>query len=149
MADTDATWEPLQYGERYYIQTAKSNITSLIDVFAEALSNDDEAIRERAARRGEANSGHIAIRFDPATRELTVTDNGIGMTAAEMRDRMQQVGQQALAGAERSFFHRGIREVFTALGESTVESVALDENGRRVFSSAVFHPRKGMAQTDS
>ena len=135
MAEQEAMWEPLVYGERYYLHTAKSNITSLGHVIAEAVSNADEAIRVRAERRAEENYGQVTIKFDPATRMLSVIDDGVGMTSEEMRSRMQRVGEEALVGAERSFFHRGIREVFIALGESVVESVALDGDGERIYQA--------------
>ena len=77
-------WEPLEYDPRYYIQTAKNNITSLGHVIAEAVSNADEAISRRAKFDKIDDAGTITIIFDPETTDLTVIDDGIGMTSGEI-----------------------------------------------------------------
>ena len=147
MASTadELTYEPLEYGERYYIQTAKNNISSFVHVIAEEVTNADEAISRRATRDGSADVGSIRLSYDPDSTEFVAVDDGVGLLTAGMRDRLKRVGTHALAGAKRAFFHRGIREVFTAMGLSTVESVALDASGEARYSKAVFEPTQGMA----
>jgi hypothetical protein len=145
MADiATPTFEPLEYDPRYYIQTAKNNITSFAQVIAEAVSNADEAISARARENGAPDSGSVTIIYGLDSKELIVADDGIGMLTETMRKRLRHVGAAVLSGSRRSFFHRGIREVFTAMGVSTVDSVAL-KDGQRVFSRAVFDPHQGMA----
>ncbi|MDP9225059.1 MAG: hypothetical protein M3P18_14665 [Actinomycetota bacterium] len=135
-------YEVLHYGQRYFIHTAKGNISGLNQVIAEAISNADEAITRCAARDGAPDEGVIRISYDPDTHDLVAGDNGIGMTSSEMRKRLKDVGTEALEGARRGFFHRGIREVFTALGRSVVESVGLDDDGRALYSRAIFEPER-------
>src|SRR6185312_13158617 len=108
------SFEQLQYGERYFIQTAKNAIESLGHVIAEAGSNEDEAISRRAKRDGEGDEGVIRVAYDPDEMLLVVTGDGDGMTAADMRSRLKRVGSAPQQTAKRGFFHRGIREVFLA-----------------------------------
>lgn len=147
MASTtdELSYEPLEYDQRYYIQTAKSNISSFVHVVAEVVTNADEAISKRAARDGTADTGTIRLDYDPDSIELVVVDDGIGLLTVGMNERLKRVGAQALTGTKRAFFHRGIREVFTAMGLSTVESIALGDDGLAHYSRAVFDPAKGMA----
>ena len=145
--DADRVYEPLEYDPRYYIQNAKSSISSVGHIIAEAFSNSDEAISRRAKRDGTGDAGTIRLAYDPETMVMRITDDGAGMTAEEMKERLKKVGVAALEGAKRGFFHRGIRDVFTAMGESTVESAGLYE-GDLVYSKASFEPRQGMAIED-
>jgi hypothetical protein len=135
-------FEELHYGQRYFIHTAKGNISSLNQVIAEAISNADEAITRRTARDGSADEGVIRISYDPDTHDLVMVDDGTGMTSDQMRKRLKEVGTEALEGAKRGFFHRGIREVFTALGRSVVECIALDHAGDAIYSRAIFEPER-------
>lgn len=137
-------YEPLEYDPRYYIQSAKSSISSVGHIIAEAFSNGDEAITRRATRDGGDDQGQIRVCYDPDSMELIIADDGVGMPADEMRERLKKVGAAALEGAKRGFFHRGIRDVFIAMGTSTVESIGL-KDGKPVYSEAVFEPRQGMA----
>lgn len=141
---TALQYESYEFDARYYIHTAKSNVTSFAHVIAEAVSNADEAVSRRAIRNSVDDEGRIHIGYDPTSMTLTVTDEGDGMTADMMRKRLKRVGAEAAPDARRGFFHRGIREVFIAMGESTVESVGLKE-GKPAYSKAVFHPTEGMA----
>ena len=50
--------------------------------------------------------------------------------------------------ARRAFFHRGVREVFIAMGESDVESIAM-KGGGALYTKAEFHPTEGMKITVS
>lgn len=143
-AETTLDYESYEFDARFFIHTAKNNITSFAQVIAEAVSNSDEAIERRAARNSEENTGRVEIRYDPISMELTVTEDGDGMTTEVMRSRLKRVGAEAAEGAKRGFFHRGIREAFIAMGESTVESIAL-KAGQAVYTKAIFHPTKGMA----
>ena len=144
ISGAELNYEPLEYDPRFYIQSAKSSISSVGHIIAEAFSNSDEAISRRADRDGTGDAGTIRIAYDPETMILQVIDDGAGMTADEMKERLKKVGAAALEGAKRGFFHRGIRDVFIAMGTSTVESVGL-ENGEFVYSKASFEPRLGMA----
>jgi hypothetical protein len=139
------SFEQLEYGERYFIQTAKNAIESLGHVIAEAGSNEDEAISRRAKRDGEPDEGVIRVAYDPEGMILVVTGDGDGLTAARMRDRLKHVGSAPQQAAKRGFFHRGIREVFLAMGGGEVISIGLDGDGNEVLSQAVFDPHKGMA----
>ena len=58
-ADTD--YQPLEFAERYYIQTAKNAIESLTHIVEEIGSNEDEAITRRAVRDGDDDHG--SLRF--------------------------------------------------------------------------------------
>lgn len=142
--EAELDYEPLEYDPRYYIQSAKSSISSVGHIIAEAFSNGDEAITRRAKRDGSDDRGKIRISYNPDSMELVIADDGLGMPAAEMRERLKKVGAAALEGAKRGFFHRGIRDVFIAMGASTVESIGL-KDGEAVYSKAVFEPRHGMA----
>ena len=82
---------------------------------------------QRAKRDGHLDEGVIHIHYEPASMELVVTDDGIGMVTAEMRKRLKKVGAEAMEDARRAFFHRGVREVFIAMGESSVESIAMKD----------------------
>lgn len=69
------------------------------------------------------------------------------MTADAMWDRLRRVGAEANKDAKRGFFHRGIREVFLAMGGGTVTSIGKLPNGTEVLSEAVFDPHQGMAMS--
>lgn len=146
--ETAAAYEPYEFDPRYYIHTAKNNITSFGHVIAEILSNSDEAITGRAKREGALDTGVIHIHYEPVSMELSVTDDGIGLLTAEMRKRLKKVGVEAMEEARRAFFHRGVREVFIAMGVSSVESIAM-KDGKPVYTKAVFHPTDGMAIIES
>jgi hypothetical protein len=143
-AELDLQYEPLEYDPRYYIQSAKSSVSSVGHIIAEAFSNSDEAISRRAARDGTGDAGTIRVTYDPDSMLMRITDDGAGMSADEMKERLKKVGAAALEGAKRGFFHRGIRDVFIAMGTSTVESIGLQE-GEFAYSRASFDPRRGMA----
>lgn len=143
-AGSDLTYEPLEYDPRYYIQSAKSSISSVGHIIAEAFSNSDEAISRRAKRDGTGDAGTIRITYDPTSMLLRISDDGAGLTAEEMKERLKKVGVSALEGAKRGFFHRGIRDVFIAMGPSTVESIGVGDGACR-YSRASFNPRLGMA----
>lgn len=145
---TTEGYEPYEFDPRYYIHTAKNNITSFGHVIAEIVSNSDEAITKRAKRDSDTDQGTIHIHYEPASMDLVVVDDGIGMATAEMRKRLKKVGAEAMEEARRAFFHRGVREVFIAMGKSVVESVAL-KDGAAVYTKAVFHPTDGMKIVES
>lgn len=138
-------FEKLEFNDRYYIQTAKGAIESLGQIVAEAGSNEDEAIWRRSQRDSTPDEGRLHFRYDPVTQMLSLTGDGAGMTAAEMRARLLRVGAEAQKGARRGFFHRGIREVFLAMGGGRVTSIGRLDDGREVISEAVFDPHEGMA----
>lgn len=137
-------YESYEFNPRYYIHTAKNNVTSFAHVIAEAVSNSDESITRRAHQAGENESGRIVISYDPDSLVLTITDDGDGMTADVIRRRLKRIGAEAAPDAKRGFFHRGIREVFIAMGAGTVDTIGLKE-GDFVYSQAVFHPTDGVA----
>src|SRR6266536_6596712 len=110
-AQPEPRFEPYEFDSRYYLHTAKNNITSFGHVIAELISNSDEAITRRAKRNGEADQGVIYVRYEPASMVLEVTDDGIGLLAAEMRRRLKRVGAEPVEESRRAFFHRGVREV--------------------------------------
>ena len=141
--ETVEGYEPYEFDPRYYIHTAKNNITSFGHVIAEIVSNSDEAITKRAKRDDEPDVGVIHIHYDPASMDLLVTDDGIGMATAEMRKRLKKIGAEAMEEARRAFFHRGVREVFIAMGKSVVETIAM-KDGSAVYTRAEFHPTDGM-----
>lgn len=143
-AELDLQYEPLEYDPRYYIQSAKSSVSSVGHIIAEAFSNSDEAISRRAERDGTGDAGTIRVTYDPDSMLMRITDDGAGMSADEMKERLRTVGAAALEGAKRGFFHRGIRDVFMAMGTSTVESIGL-QDGEFVYSRVSFEPRRGMA----
>ena len=143
-AELDLQYEPLEYDPRYYIQSAKSSVSSVGHIVAEAFSNSDEAISRRAARDGTGDAGTIRVTYDPDSMLMRIVDDGAGMSADEMKERLKKVGAAALEGALRGFFHRGIRDVFIAMGTSTVESIGL-QHGEYVYSRVSFEPRRGMA----
>ena len=118
-AELDLEYEPLEYDPRYYIQSAKSSVSSVGHIIAEAFSNSDEAISRRAARDGTGDAGTIRVTYDPDSMLMRITDDGAGMSADEMKERLKKVGAAALEGAKRGFFHRGIRDVFIAMGTSS------------------------------
>jgi hypothetical protein len=130
--------EEIQFSDRYYIQTAKNAIESVVHIFEEAISNEDEAISRRAKREGGKDEGRITIVYDPDAMRLTVIGDGDGMTAAVMRERLKKVGDSPQEASRRGFFHRGIREVFLAMGGGEVTSIGMTEDGREVLSQAVF-----------
>jgi hypothetical protein len=132
--------ERLEFADRYYIQTAKSAIESLAHVIEEAISNEDEAISKRAERDGGEDKGTIVVSYDPKKMVLRITGDGKGLAAAEMRSRLRKVGAAPVEGAKRGFFHRGIREVFLAMGGGEMTSIGLTEDGRQVLSRAAFGP---------
>jgi hypothetical protein len=143
--DEIGKFEGLEFDKRYYTQTAQSAIESIAHVAEEAASNEDEGISRRAVRDGTPDKGTIRFAYDPDTRYLDVTGDGDGMTAEQMRDRLRRVGAEPQKGAKRGFFHRGIREVFLALGGGEVTSIGRSPDGRDVLSKAIFDPEKGIA----
>jgi hypothetical protein len=138
-------FEALEYDQRYYIQTAKGSIESLGQIVAEAGSNEDEAISRRAKRDGTADDGWLQFEYDPDEELLVIIGDGDGMTADVMWDRLRRVGAEANKDAKRGFFHRGIREVFLAMGGGRVISIGKLSDGTEVLSEAVFDPHQGMA----
>jgi hypothetical protein len=143
-AELDLEYEPLEYDPRYYIQSAKSSVSSVGHIISEGFSNSDEAISRRASRDGTGDAGTIRVTYEPDAMLMRITDDGAGMSADEMKQRLKKVGAAALEGAKRGFFHRGIRDVFIAMGTSAVESIGLHD-GEFVYSRASFEPRRGMA----
>lgn len=142
---SDAQFHPLEYGDRYFVHTAKNSIVGVVQILGEAISNADEAITRRASRDGKLDRGEINVRYKPDTTELSITDNGDGMTASIMEYRLRNVGANPQTDARRAFFHRGIREVFLAMGGGEILSVGRDGDGKMVFSHAIFDPERGMA----
>ncbi len=136
--DGSAPAEKLEFDSRYFVQTAKNSIESTLQILEEAISNEDEAISRRAKRDGGEDRGTITVAYSPETRMLTVTGDGDGMTAETMRARLKVVGASPQQEAKRGFFHRGIREVFLAMGGGEVTSIGLDDDGRQLLSVAVF-----------
>jgi hypothetical protein len=130
--------EELEYEGRYYTESAKSAIESAIQILEEAISNEDEAIRERADRDGGPNQGEIVVAYDPDHKELIVAGDGVGMTSDRMRQRLRTVGGNPEAGAKRSYFNRGIRDVFLAMGGGEVTSVGKNSAGEEVLSRCTF-----------
>lgn len=130
--------EPLEFEDRYYVQTAKNAIESLSHIVEEAASNEDEAITRRALRDGTADQGRIDFEYDPEKMVLTVTGDGDGMTTEVMRERLGRVGEAPQDGSKRGFFHRGVREVFLAMGGGTFTSIGKLEDGREVLSQIKF-----------
>ena len=146
MSEPAATdYQPLEFAERYYIQTAKNAIESLTHIVEEIGSNEDEAITRRAVRDGDDDQGWLRFAYDPATMVLELTGDGVGMTADAMRERLGRVGESPDSKSKRSFFHRGVREVFLAMGGGEVMSIGQLASGEHVLSQAVFDPIKGMA----
>jgi hypothetical protein len=141
----ETAYKPLEYAERYYIQTAKNAIESLTHIVEEVGSNEDEAISRRAARDGGGDQGSVVFAYDPKAMMLEVTGDGHGMTADAMRERLGRVGEAAETTSKRSFFHRGVREVFLAMGGGEVTSIGQLPSGEQVLSRAVFDPNRGMA----
>jgi hypothetical protein len=141
----DAQYEALEFSERYYIQTAKSAIESLAHIVEEIGSNEDEAITRRAKRDGVPDRGRILFAYDPEQMKLSVTGDGDGMLATTMRSRLRRVGEGPQTEARRGFFHRGVREVFLAMGGGEIISIGRTDSGEELLSRAVFDPRKGMA----
>jgi hypothetical protein len=137
----------LEYDDRYYVQTAKNSIESLGHIVAEAGSNEDEAISRRAAHDRKGDEGWIDFHYEPDTETFSVTGDGDGMTGDVMKDRLRRVGAEAQPDARRGFFHRGIREVFIAMGGGRVTSIGALSDGTEVLSQAIFDPHKGMAMT--
>lgn len=135
---TEAVLEDLEFSPRYYTESAKSAIESAIQVLEEGISNEDEAIRERAERHGVPNTGRIVVAYNPEDAVLTVTGDGTGMTCARMRARLKKVGDTPAEGAKRSYFNRGIRDVFLAMGGGEVTSIGIGDDGKEVLSKAVF-----------
>jgi len=130
--------EELEYEGRYFTESAKSAIESAIQIVEEAISNEDEAIRQRAERDGDPDQGEIIVAYEPDLKELTVTGNGAGMTSDRMRQRLRTVGGDPEAGAKRSYFNRGIRDVFLAMGGGEVVSIGKDSAGEEVLSRCTF-----------
>jgi hypothetical protein len=135
---TQGTLEELEFDPRYYTESAKNAIESAIQVVEEAISNEDEAIRDGAERDGGPNRGRIVVAYDPDGAILTVSGNGAGMTSARMRDRLKRVGAAPEEGAKRSYFNRGIRDVFLAMGGGEVTSIGMTDHGREALSKATF-----------
>ena len=63
-------YEPLEFADRYYVQTAKDAIESLSHIAEEAASNEDEAITRRAVRDGLNDTGRIEFAYDPSSMLL-------------------------------------------------------------------------------
>ncbi len=142
---TAVEYEQLDYDARYYIQGAKNAIESLTHIVEELASNEDEAITKRAHRDGGADTGVIAFAYDPDTNDLTVTGDGVGMTSAQISDRLGRVGFKPEGESKRSFFHRGARDVFMAMGGGYVASIGQAPSGEYVYSKAHFDPHRGIA----
>ena len=143
--DVPLEFEKLEYDQRYYIQTAKNSIESLGHIVAEAGSNEDEAISRRAERDGTADDGWLQFEYKPEAEIMIVTGDGDGMTAEAMWDRLRRVGAESNKDSKRGFFHRGIREVFLAMGGGRVISIGKLADGTEVLSEALFDPHQGMA----
>src|SRR5512133_29416 len=97
-AGPDRVYEPLEYDPRYYIQNAKSSISSVGHIIAEAFSNADEAITRRAKRYGTGDAGTIRLAYDPKTMLMRISDDGSGLAGTEMKERLKKVGEAALEG---------------------------------------------------
>jgi hypothetical protein len=140
-----AEFKKLEFDDRYYIQTAKNAIEGLTHIVEEIGSNEDEAITRRSDRDGGADDGAMVFAYDPESMTLAVTGDGLGMTADAMRARLGRVGASPDSTSKRSFFHRGAREVFLAMGGGEVTSIGQLTTGEQVLSRAVFDPYLGMA----
>ena len=139
---TELDFEQYEFDPRYFIHTTKNNISSVGHVIAEAVSNSDEAISARCRLSKRPDRGAIVIRYSPDTHDLSITDDGIGMTAAQFGTRSAS-GAASRPDARRAFFHRGIREAFMAMGSSVVESIVEGPDGYR-YTRSVFHPTEGL-----
>src|SRR6476469_6982417 len=93
--ELDLDYEPLEYDPRYYIQSAKSSISSVGHIIAEAFSNADEAITSRAARDATGDAGTIRVTYGPDEMLMRISDDGSGMSGDEMKERLKKVGAAA------------------------------------------------------
>jgi hypothetical protein len=147
MSDAELVYEDFEYDKRFFIQTAKNSISSILQVFGEIVSNSDEAIGKRLSVSG-GDRGEIHAHYDSETMKLCITDDGIGMDTATMRERLRFIGKESVESSKRSFFHRGLRDVFMAMGGGEVHSIA--RSGEHlVYSHARFDARRGMAMVAS
>lgn len=138
MTDGAEPAEKLEFDSRFYIQGAKSAIESTVQILEEAISNEDEAIARRAERDDTDDRGRITVAYDPEQMMLTIAGDGNGMTTETIRARLKVVGASPQEGSKRGFFHRGIREVFLAMGGGQVSSIGMTDDGRQVLSVAAF-----------
>lgn len=73
------------------------------DIFArELIANATDALRKLQIIQGESADYRIDVRIDKAAKTLTISDNGIGMSADEVE---KYIAQIAFSGAEEFLSH--------------------------------------------
>ncbi len=78
-------------------------------VLRELIQNAIDAIHLRRHRDATAPRGQVRLRFDSASRTLTVTDNGIGMSVEDVSERLLMAcarGFRELAASEQDVIAR-------------------------------------------
>jgi molecular chaperone HtpG len=82
-------------------------------VFRELVSNASDAVEKRAALSSSAPEGEITLVVDAEAKLITISDNGIGMTADEV-DRF--INKIAFSGAADFINRRGDAETGSIIG---------------------------------
>jgi hypothetical protein len=141
---------------RYFRENFAQAGIDLVQIVPELVTNADAAIAARGAGRG-----RIELRFGAADpefqrdwrrelrrldvpallewrHELSCTDDGEGVDAAVVDERLGALGVAPRAGGQRGLFGRGLRDVWLAQGGGRIQGV---RGGRAVESW--FFPGRG------
>ncbi len=92
-AEAQHVWPLLR---RYLYATREVFVRELVTNAADALEKIRVIALENAAVGGDAGELHIDIRVDKEAREITIADNGVGMTYEEVK---RYINQMAVSGA--------------------------------------------------
>ncbi len=141
---------------RYFRENFAQGGLDLVQIVPELVTNADAAIAAAGRRRG-----RIELGFLPADRafkarwrrelralgapalsawrwEVRCTDDGEGLGAAEVDERLGALGVEPHRGGQRGLFGRGLRDVWLAQGAGRLESI---KEGRAV--ETWFFPAPG------
>lgn len=148
-------WDPLSSesdpglivaAQRREIRNILKSYTGYYDLFSELIQNALDAVERRLSEKADHYKPHIWVRIDLVKFEVTVTDNGCGMSEPEFRQFLRP--NFSFKHADNTRGSKGVGATYLAYGFNHVE-VATRSDGK-TFSGVMRRGREWVEdRTDS
>lgn len=145
---TSESWDPLTAdstdlgmvaaAQRREIRNILKSYTGYYDIFSELIQNALDAVERRMREGALSYSPRIWIQIDLATSEITVTDNGCGMTETEFRQFLRPNFSFKTVDSTRG--NKGVGATYLAYGFNHAE-IATRADGK-TFSGIIRRGRE-------